>query len=184
MYYVVNKTHKPILGYVVEKFLQVNVYYPNISIIEVFKQFCYCLFIKELNDCSADFLIRALSLDLLPDEEGGIISKKKAAERLNEIVREPSFDVFSLGPLALSKVTHVLMDAGYSETAFDLLFTLSEKEGPYPPEYLTAIGAFIVKHILGISFSGGKVQKDPKEKGRLKNVSGRFMTPDGEDIVI
>ena len=140
--------------------------------------------VKGLNDCTADFLIRALFLDLLPDEEGGIISKRKAAERLNEIVNEPSFDVFSLGPLALSKVTHVLYEAGFMESALNILFVLSEKEGPYPPEYLTAIGGFVVKYILGISFEDGKVQKNPVQKGRLKNISGRFITPDGTDIVI
>ncbi|MCR5210923.1 MAG: alpha-L-rhamnosidase N-terminal domain-containing protein [Lachnospiraceae bacterium] len=140
--------------------------------------------VKGLSDCSADFLIRALFLDLLPDEEGGVISKRKAAERLNELVTAPSFDLTSLGPLALSKVTHVLMEAGFSESAYDLLFMLSEKEGPYPPEYLTAIGGFIVKYILGISFEDGKVQKNPIQKGRLKNISGHFISPDGTDIVI
>ena len=76
------------------------------------------------------------------------------------------------------------MEAGFSESAYDLLFMLSEKEGPYPPEYLTAIGGFIVKHILGIGFEDGKVLKNPIQKGRLNNISGHFISPDGTDIVI
>ena len=140
--------------------------------------------VKGLLDCSADFLIRALYLDLLPDEEGGIISKRKAAERLNEIVSSPSFDVFSLGPLAISHLSSVLADNGYMDSAIDILIKLSEKEGPLLPEYLSAIGGFMVKYLLGISFEGGKLQKRPYRSSRIGDISGHFITPGGEEIVI
>lgn len=140
--------------------------------------------VKGLLDCSADFLIRALYLDLLPDEDGGIISKNKAAERLNELVNGPSFDVYSLGPLALSSLSSVLADNGYMDSAIDILIKLSEREGPLFPEYLSAIGGFMVKYLLGISLEGGKLQKRSYRSSRIGNISGHFITPDGKKTVI
>ena len=96
----------------------------------------------------------------------------------------PSFDVYSLGPLALSSLSSVLADNGYMDSAIDILIKLSEKEGPLSPEYLSAIGGFMVKYLLGISIEGGKLQKRSYRSSRIGNISGHFITPDGKKTVI
>ena len=70
------------------------------------------------------------------------------------------------------------------DSAIDILIKLSEKEGPLLPEYLSAIGGFMVKYLLGISFEGGKLQKRPYRSSRIGDISGHFITPGGEEIVI
>ncbi|MBQ6258838.1 MAG: hypothetical protein IJJ79_04065, partial [Lachnospiraceae bacterium] len=70
------------------------------------------------------------------------------------------------------------------DSAIDILIKLSEKEGPLLPEYLSAIGGFMVKYLLGISFEGGKLQKRSYQNSRIGDISGHFITPGGEEIVI
>jgi hypothetical protein len=41
--HLMDVTHQPVLRYVVEELLKVNIRYPYIPVVEVFKQFYYCL---------------------------------------------------------------------------------------------------------------------------------------------
>ena len=129
-----------------------------------------------------DGLIRALSLDLLPDESDTFITKKEAGERINLIVSQAEFSIGSLGPLALSALPETLYEAGFKGTAFKILLRLCEREGAYTPEYLTAIGSFVIKHICGIRYSKGVLTMNP-EYCPLKKCEGVFEMPDKERVI-
>ena len=129
-----------------------------------------------------DGLIRALSLDLLPDESDIFVTKKEAGERINLIVSQAEFSIGSLGPLALSALPETLYEAGFKGTAFKILLRLCEREGAYTPEYLTAIGSFVIKHICGIRYSKGVLSMNP-EYCPLKKCEGVFEMPDKERVI-
>lgn len=137
---------------------------------------------EDLPLLSVDALIRALGFDLLPDEGDEFVTKKEAGERLNSIVSQREFSFETLGPIALSMLPETLYEAGYKGTAFKVLLHLCKKDGPYTPEYLTAIGSFVIKHICGIHYSKGVVTMQP-QYCPLKNCEGVFEMPNKERVI-
>ena len=137
---------------------------------------------ENLSLLPADALLRALAFDLLPDEGDFYFTKKEAGERLNNIVSQETFSPESFGPLALSMLPETLYNAGFKETAFKVLLHLCERKGAYTPEYLTAIGSFVVKHICGIHYSKGVFTIKP-EYWPIEKCEGVFALPNGEKMI-
>ena len=137
---------------------------------------------EDLSLLPVDALIRALAFELLPEADGIYITKREAGERLLTIVSQDSFSSASLGPLAISMLPETLYKAGYKEEAFKQLLLLCERKGAYTPEYLTAIGSFVIKNICGIHYSKGEFTIKP-EYWPIEKCEGVFAMPGGERMI-